>query len=57
MVTCLESLSLANISNIIRSVASLVLEAGDGDKDGEFLPKTQFLHFLHSYAMEVAHWA
>ena len=57
MVACLESLSLANISHIIRSVASLILEASEGDKDGEFSAKIHFLHFQHSYAMEAAHWA
>jgi hypothetical protein len=57
MVACPESLSLANVSNIIRSVASLELEASECDKDGEFLPKIEFLHFEHSYAMETVHWA
>ena len=57
MAACLESLSLANVSNALRSVASLVLEGREDDKDGEFSAKVQFLHFLHSCAMEAAHWA
>jgi len=57
MVACLESLSLANCSNIITSIASLVLAASEGDKDGEFSGKNEFLPFLHSHAMETNHWA
>ena len=57
MVACLASLSLALCSNIIRSVASLILEASECDKDEEFSGKIEILHFLHSYAMEAAHWA
>lgn len=57
MVACLEGLSLANSTSNIRSTAALVLEAGEGDKDGEFYSKIEFLHFRHSYAREAAHWA
>ena len=57
MVACLESLSLANVSYIIRSVASLLLEASEGDKEGEFWAKILFWHFLHSHAMQAAHRA
>jgi hypothetical protein len=39
MVACLESLSLVSASDIIRDVASLVLEVSEGDKDGEFSEK------------------
>jgi len=39
MVAYLESLSLVHCSNIIISVASLVLEASEGDKDGELSAK------------------
>ena len=56
MAACLESLSLASISNIIRSVASLIHEASESDKDGEFLAKNHFLHFMHSYSKEAAQW-
>jgi hypothetical protein len=41
----------------MRSPATLVLEAGEGDKDGQFWPKIEILHFQHSYAVEAAHWA
>ena len=57
MVACLESLSLAPCSNTITSVASLVLEASESDKDGEFPGKIQFLHYQHSHAMETNHCA
>jgi len=57
MVAGLESLSLANVSNIMRSVASLVLEVGEGDKDGEFWAKIKNFTFRPSGAMEPAHWA
>ena len=57
MIACLESLSLVNGSPIVRSVASLVLEASESDKHGEFSGKTKLLPFQHSYAMEDAHWA
>ncbi len=40
-----------------QSIASLVLEASEGDKDGEFSTKIEFLHFEHSHAMETAHKA
>jgi len=56
MVAGLESLFLANISNIIRSVVLLINEASESDKDGEFLEKKHFLHFLHSYSKEAAQW-
>jgi hypothetical protein len=56
VIACLESLSLVNISHIVRSIASLVLEASESDKDGEFSEKTKLLPFQHSYAMEDAHW-
>jgi hypothetical protein len=57
MIACLESLSLANVSNIIRSVASVLLEASEGDKEEEFSAKNLFWHFLHSHAMQAAHRA
>lgn len=57
MIACFEIPLLVNISKRISSVASLVLEASEGDKDGEFGGKYQILHFVHSSAMEVAHWA
>ncbi len=57
MVTCVENLSLVNVSNSISRVATLVHEVSEGDKNEEFSAKIQFLHLLHSYVMEVAHWA
>lgn len=57
MAPCLESLSIANHSNTIRSVASPVLAVGEADKDGEFLPKIEIFTFRHWHAMETAHWA
>src|SRR5680860_201934 len=57
MIASLGSLSFVNVSYIIKSLASLVLEAGEGDRDGEFSSKIQVLHFLHSHAMEATHWA
>lgn len=57
MAACLESLSLANVSNNIKSVASLVLEASEGDKDGQFSKKIKFSRLLHSHAVDAAHWA
>lgn len=57
MTTCLESLSFVTISNINKGTASLTLEAGESDKDGEFRQKNHFFHFRHLYAMEVAHQA
>ena len=57
MAACLESLFLVNVSDTIISVASLVLEASEDDKDEEFSGKIRFLHCMHSYAMEAAHWA
>ena len=56
MIACLESPSLANISIIRRSVASVMLEVSESDKDEGFSVKMQFLHLLLSYVMEVAHW-
>ena len=53
MTACLESLSLVDINNIMRSVPSLVVVAGVSVKDGEFSAKIDFFYFLHSYAMEV----
>jgi hypothetical protein len=53
----LMSLSLVNVSNVIRSAAPLVVEGSDGDEEGEFSSKIDFSDFLHSYAMEAAHWA
>lgn len=52
MVACLESMSLANDSNILRSVPSLVVMAGVSVKDEEFSAKIDFFHSLHSHAME-----
>ena len=57
MIACRKSLSLVNVSHLVRSVASLVLEASEGDKDGEFSGKTKLLSFHHSCAMEDAQWA
>jgi hypothetical protein len=57
MVACLESLFFANCSNIIRSVASLVLEASESDKDGEISTKIEIFPFRHSYATAVTHLA
>ncbi len=57
MAACLEGLSLANVSYIIGSVASLPLEASEGDNDAEFSTKIGFFHFLHLYAIEAAYWA
>lgn len=51
-----KSLSLANLSHIIRTVASLILDASEGDRDGEFSAKIYLLPFLHSHAMKTAHW-
>jgi hypothetical protein len=47
MAACLKSLFLANYSNTITSVASLVLEASEGDKDGEILAKIEIFSFWH----------
>ncbi len=57
MIACLESLSLANCSNTQRIVASLVVVVNEDDKDGEFSPKTEILHFWHPHATGAAHWA
>jgi hypothetical protein len=56
MAAYLKSLSLANCSNTIRSVASLVLAAREDDKDGDLWPKIDFFTFRHWGAMETAHW-
>jgi hypothetical protein len=52
MSACIKSLSLVYISNIIRSIASLVVVAGVSVKDKEFSFENDFLHIVHSYAME-----
>lgn len=57
MVACLESLSFVNISNTIRSIASLVVEASEGDKDRDLSEKIEISPFRHSGAMEAAHLA
>jgi len=40
-----------------RTTATLILDAGESDKDGEFSTKIHVFHFLRSHAMEAAHWA
>lgn len=57
MVAYLESLLLVNVSTTIRRVASLVLEAHEGDKEREFCAKIEFSTFRHSNAIETAHRA
>jgi hypothetical protein len=52
MTACLESLSPVDISNIMRSVLSLVVMVGVSVKDEEFSAHIDFFHSMHSYAME-----
>jgi len=57
MVAYLKNLSLANVSNILRRVSSIVLEGSEDDKDGEFGAKIEFVTSRQSGAMETAHRA
>jgi hypothetical protein len=52
MVTCLESLDSANVSNIIQQAASQIPELGESENEGEFSTKIDVFHFQHSDAME-----
>jgi hypothetical protein len=45
MAACLKSLFLVNVSDTIISVASVVREVSEGDKDGEF---SEIIHFCLS---------
>ena len=56
MAAHLKSMALANCSNIITNIASLVLAAQEGDKDGEFWGKNTIFTFRRWGAMETAHW-
>ena len=57
MVAYLKSLPLVNVSHIITSVASFVLEVSEDDKDGEFWEKNEFVPLRQWYATEAAHGA
>ena len=57
MVAYLKSLPLVNVSHIIRSVASFVLEVNEDDNDGEFWEKNEFVTLRQWHATEAAHGA